>query len=177
MQQHQQQRDLLSSWCPSSTPVLWHRDLTKTWSAGACICDTYVTSTYLIHLLFAKLKHSICDSNERALSRQQPCPIRYFTGCLQPAWYYASNVWIPIILVCSIHLRLLIRVTWHVLFSLLSANRILQLINLEIALAKCSDLPTVQLSTSWTVNIWYPAWYHTRAYWQNRNSLGAQQHE
>ena len=32
LQQHQQQRDLLSSWCPSSTPVLWHRDLTKTWS-------------------------------------------------------------------------------------------------------------------------------------------------
>ena len=92
LQQHQQQRDLLSSWCPSSTPVLWHRDLTKTWSAGACICDTYVTSTYLLNLLFAKLKHSICDSNERALSWQQPCPIRYFTGCLQPAWYYASNV-------------------------------------------------------------------------------------
>jgi len=43
-QQHQQRRDLLSSWCPSSTPVLWHRDLTKTWSAGTCInvadCDS-----------------------------------------------------------------------------------------------------------------------------------------
>jgi len=43
-QQHQQRRELLSSWCPLSTPVLWHRDLTKTWSAGTCInvadCDS-----------------------------------------------------------------------------------------------------------------------------------------
>ena len=28
LQQHQQQRDLLSSLCPSSTPLLWHCDLT-----------------------------------------------------------------------------------------------------------------------------------------------------
>jgi hypothetical protein len=26
---------------------------------------------------------------------------------LQPAWYIASTVWIPIVLVCSMHLRLL----------------------------------------------------------------------
>jgi hypothetical protein len=43
---------VLSSWCdPSSTPILWHRDLTKVWSAGICInianCDSISYTTQL----------------------------------------------------------------------------------------------------------------------------------
>ena len=58
---------------------------------------------------------------------REPLYFRYFTECLQPAWYYASTI--PILLVCSIHLdcsaatldcSAAVSATRHVLFSLLS---------------------------------------------------------
>ena len=66
IQQQLHQRLALSSWCPSTTPVLWHRDMTNAWSIGTCInvadCDSpgYITQLECCKSSFGGQVSGIC---------------------------------------------------------------------------------------------------------------------